>query len=200
MTLWRTTKIPEFYFDEIEKALLVSHKYVSVSEFIRKAIEEKLLDFKSNKDFLLVKDLVFNEAKIIQIHNLISSKSNVESNKLLNNNIYRIVEESLDMDLINFLSKFLMNFAKYHPFEDGNKRTALITIDAFLRLNNQKLKLRAEKLKETEDEIFFWQNSNQQKSLNDVKKFISKHIEEHKSTLDTDKEIENSINDNKLML
>ena len=200
MTLWRTTKIPEFYFDEIEKALLLSHKYVSVSEFIRKAIEEKLLDFKSNKDFLLVKDIVFNEAKIIQIHNLISSKFNVESNKLLNNNIYKIVEESLDIDLINFLSKFLMNFAKYHPFEDGNKRTALITIDAFLRLNNQKLKLRAEKLKETEDEIFFWQNSNQQKSLNDVKKFISKHIEEHKSTLDTDKEIENSINDNKLML
>src|SRR3989344_7963351 len=93
MTLWRTTKIPEFYFDEIEKALQISHKYVSVSEFIRKAIEEKLLNFKSNKDFLLVKDLVFNEAKIIQIHNLISSKFNVESNKLLNNNIYKIVEE-----------------------------------------------------------------------------------------------------------
>ena len=200
MTLWRTTKIPEFYFDEIEKALQISHKYVSVSEFIRKAIEEKLLNFKSNKDFLLVKDLVFNEAKILQIHQTISSKFNVESNKLLNNSINKIIEESLDIDLTAFLSKFLFNFAKYHPFDDGNKRTALISIDAFLRLNNQKLKLKADKLEETKDEIFFWQNSAQQKKTDEIKRFISKHIEEHKSVFDVDKEIECSIKDNKLIL
>ncbi len=200
MTLWKTTKIPEFYFDEIEKALLVSHKYVSVSEFIRTAIEEKLLNFKSNKDFLLIKDIVFNETKIVQIHDLISTKSSVESNKLLNNNINKIIQESLDIDLITFLSKFLQNFAKYHPFEDGNKRTAIITIDVFLRLNSQKLKLKAEKLKETEDEIFFWQNSVQQKSLVDIKKFISKHIEEHNLISDIDKEIKDSVNSNKLLL
>ena len=76
MTLssWRTTKIPEYYFDEIEKAIALSRRYVSVSEFIRKAIEEKLSKAKANKDFLLIKDLIFTEARIRQIHDLISNQ------------------------------------------------------------------------------------------------------------------------------
>ncbi len=200
MTLWKTTKIPEFYFSEIEKTLQISHKYVSVSEFIRSAIEEKLLNFKSNKDFLIVKDIVFNEVKIQQIHGIISSKFSADSNKLLNNSINKIIEESLDLDMISFLSKFLFYFAKYHPFEDGNKRTALVAIDAFLRLHNQKLKLKADKVKESEDEVFFWQNSNQQKSLVEIKKFLNKHIIEHKSTYNVDKEFEDAVSENKLLL
>ena len=198
LTTWRTTKIPEYYFNEIERSISLSQRYVSVSEFIRQAIEEKLAVTK--KDFLLIKDLVFTESRIKQIHELISSQFAVDSKELLNENIKPIIEQSLDLELISFLSKFLKNFAKHHPFKDGNKRTALVTVDVFLRLNNLKLKLKANKKKETADEIFFWQNSNQQRTLEQIKKFINKHLEKYKSSNDVEKEIKKSMADNKLML
>ena len=94
----------------------------------------------------------------------------------------------------------MKKFAEYHPFKDGNKRTLLVAVDAFLRLNGLKLSLKAKKDKEAEDEIFFWQNSNQQKTLEQIKKFISQHLEEYKSTDNVEEEIEKSIDENKLML
>ena len=202
MTLqsWRTTKIPEYYFEEIEKAIALSRKYVSVSEFIRKAIEEKLSKAKTSRDFLLIKDLIFTEARIKQIHELILDNFRMDSKELLKNNINQIIEQSLDIDMLDFLSKFMKKFAEYHPFKDGNKRTLLVTIDAFLRLNNLKLKLKAQKDKETEDEVFFWQNSIQQKTLEQIKKFINSHLEEYKAEYNAEKEINKSIDENKLML
>lgn len=202
MTLinWRTTKIPEYYFNEIERTISLSQRYVSVSEFIRQAIEEKLSATKTTKDFLIIKDLVFTEARIKQIHESISSRFKVDSKGLLKENIQMIIDQSLDINMINFLSKFMQNFAGRHPFKDGNKRTLLVTVDAFLRLNNQKLKLKAKKDKETKDEIFFWQNSNQQRTLEQIKKFVNRHLEKYKSTNDVEKEIKRSIDENRLML
>ncbi len=202
MTLskWRTTKIPEYYFNDIERAIDLSQRYVSVSEFIRKAIEEKLTKIETNKDFLLIKDLIFTEARIEYIHELISQTSRMDSVILLKRNLQGIIDQSLDINLIDFLAKFTKNFAKYHPYKDGNKRTLLVTVDAFLRLNNLKLKLKVRKDKETEDEIFFWQNSNQHRTLEQIKKFINKHLENYKSSNDVDREIKKSIEENKLML
>lgn len=202
MTLskWRTTKIPEYYFNEIEAALVLSERYVSVSEFIRKAIEEKLSKTKSNRDFLIIKDLVFSESRIKQIHELISAEFKMDSTELLKNDIKQVIDQSLDIDLMSFLSKFIKNFSKYHPFKDGNKRTLLIAVDSFLRLNGMKLKLKAKKDKETADEVFFWQNSNQQRTLSQIKEFISRHVEEYKPSSDVDEEIKKSIAENRLML
>ena len=202
MTLssWRTTKIPEYYFEEIEKAIALSRRYVSVSEFIRKAIEEKLSKAKTSRDFLLIKDLIFTEARIRQIHELISDEFRMDSEELLKNNINQVIEQSLDMDMISFLSKFIKKFAEYHPFKDGNKRTLLVALDAFLRLNGLKLRLNANKDKETEDEVFFWQNSVQQKTFEQIKKFINSHLEEYKTTYNVEEEINKSIHENKLML
>lgn len=200
LTTWRTTKIPEYYFNEIERIISSTQRYVSASEFIRQAIEEKLSAAKTTKDFLILKDLIFTEARIIQIHQAISSRFKVDSQGLLKKNIRAIADQSLDMDLILFLSKFMKNFAGYHPFKDGNKRTLLVTVDAFLRLNRLKLKLEAKKNQETEDEIFFWQNSNQQRTLEQIKKFIDQHLEKYSPANDVEKEIRKSINENKLML
>jgi prophage maintenance system killer protein len=199
LTSWRTTKIPEYYFNEIEKTLSLSKKYVSVSEFIRQAIEEKL-STNQTKDFLIIKDLIFTESRIKQIHQIISSQFEVDSPGILKENIQMVIDQSLDINLTNFLAKFMYHFAKYHPFKDANKRTALVTIDSFLRLNSLKLKLKAKKDTETTDEIFLWQNSNQQKTLEQIKKFIDKHTEKYKSTNDVEKEISKSIATNKLML
>jgi prophage maintenance system killer protein len=202
MTLskWRTTKIPEYYFNEIEEAMALSHRFVSVSEFIRKAVEEKLSSSKPNMDFLLIKDFIFTESRIEQIHEQVSVRFRVDSKGMLKDNINQVIDQSLDLDMISFLAKFMKNFAKYHPFEDGNKRTLLVTIDSFLRLNNLKLELKAKKDKETEEEVFFWQNSNQQKTFEQIKKFINSHIESYISTNNVDREIKKSIEENKLMM
>lgn len=200
LTTWRTTKIPEYYFHQIEQAISSSAKYVSVSEFIRQAIEEKLSLTQKPHEFLLIKDLVFTESRIKQIHEIISSQFEVDSPDLLKENIQMIIDKSLDLDMITFLSKFIYNFAAYHPFKDGNKRAALIAMDTFLRLNNQKLKLKAKKDAETEDELFFWQNSTQQRTLDQIRKFLEKHIEKHHSINEVEKEIKASIEDNMLML
>lgn len=200
LTEWRTTKIPEYYFSEIERAITFSKRYVSVSEFIRQAIEEKLLKNKTDQNFLIIKDLIFTESRIKEIHKLISSQFKVESKNMLKENIRMVIDQSLDADLIVFLSKFMKNFAKYHPFKDGNKRTLLITIDAFLRLNSLKLKLKAKKDAETKDEIFFWQNSSQQKTLKEIEEFIRRHIEKYPSSGDAEKEISKSLSENKLIL
>ena len=111
-----------------------------------------------------------------------------------------ITDQSLEPDLINFLSRFAYNFAKYHPFKDGNKRTLLVTVDAFLRLNHLKLKLKAKKESETKEELFFWQNSNQQRTIEHIKEFINQHLEKYASTNDVEKEIKSSIEENKLLL
>ena len=200
LTSWRTTKIPEYYFEEIEKAIALSRKYVSVSEFIRKAIEEKLSKAKTDRDFLLIKDLIFTEARIKQIHDAISDRFSMDSKDLLKDNLKQIIDRSLDINMIDFLSKFMKKFAEYHPFKDGNKRTLLVTLDAFLRLNGIKFRLQAKKDKETEDEIFFWQNSAQQKSFEQIKKFISQHLEEYKPTDNVEEEIKKSIDENRLIL
>ena len=200
LTSWRTTKIPEYYFHQIERTISQSTRYVSVSEFIRQAIEEKLFVTKRSQEFLLIKDLVFTESRIKHIHEIMSSQFEVDSKELLKENIQMIIDKSLDMELTSFLSKFLYNFAVYHPFKDGNKRTALIAVDTFLRLNNQKLKLKAKKDAETDDELFFWQNSTQQKTVEQIKKFMEKHIEEYSSSNDVEKEIDKSIKENTVML
>jgi len=200
MTLvkWRTTKIPEYYFHKIEETIDASSKYVSVSEFIRSAIEEKLS--KSTADFLLLKDLVFNETRIKQIHEIISTKSKMDSKGLLKNDIQMVIDNSLDLELVSFLAKFFYNFAKYHPFKDGNKRTLLVVVDVFLRLNNLKLKLNTKKDTETKDEVFFWQNSSQQKNIEQIKIFINEHLENHESSAILEKEIKQCTNENKLLL
>ncbi|GEM_PF-2037410 len=204
LTHWRTTKIPEYYFNEIEQVLAVSQRYVSVSEFIRQAIEEKLsvanITTKESRDFLLLKDLVFTESRIKQVHQFISMQFPMDSTELLKEDIRKVIDQSLDVEMITFLSKFMYHFAKYHPFKDGNKRTVLITVDTFLRLNNLKLNLKAQKDKETEEELFFWQNSTQQKNIEQIKQFLKKHIEKYIPTQDVEKEIIKSISDNRLLL
>ncbi len=200
--IYRTTKIPEFYFKQIEDYLNTSSEFVSVSEFIRDSIKDKLKSIKSAKlpHFLLTKDLVFNEETINIVHKKILLKNNEK--EILKEAMFQpIINKSLDMDYMKFISKFLVYFAKIHPFEDGNKRTSWILVDLFLRLNNKKLQLKAKKESETPDEMFIWQNSTNQKTTSDVTEFLKKHIVDYKeNSEDLDLEIEKSIKENKLLL
>lgn len=198
MTLYRTTKIPEFYFNQIEDYLKNSSEFISVSEFIREAIKEKFKIINNPKDFLLTKDIVFNEEVIQNIHSQLTVN---EKDMLKNISLRSIIEKSLDLNFLKFLSKFLHNFARIHPFKDGNKRTSWLTIDVFLRINNKKLILKAKKDKETKNEIFIWQNSTNQKTIKEIIEFLTKHIVNYNNnSSDVKIEIKKSIKENKLLL
>ena len=197
--IYRTTKIPEVYFERIEHAVESSREFVSVSEFIREAIKEKLAIIKTPQEFsfLLIKDLVFNEEFIIAANSVLDKKNNI----LKEEAIKKAIELSLDADLYRFLAKFLKNFAFLHPFKDGNKRTSWIIADTFLRMNNKMLVLKAEKGKETDDEIFIWQNSSSQKSVEEIMAFLKKKTKEYSgNSNDSALEREKSIKKNMLLL
>jgi len=200
--VYRTTKIPEYYFKQIEDHINTTNKYVSVSEFLREAIKA-MLDleaFKTDYRFLLLKDLIFTKSRLMQIHELISRRAHVESKHILKQTFGQLVENSIDLDLYTFLAKFLYNFGKYHPFADGNKRTAFIAADAFLRLNNKKLSISVKKNLETKDEIFLWQTSIQQKDVKTIREFLMTHTTNHLFLGNLESEIKESVKENSLLL
>ena len=204
--IYRTTKIPVYYFSQIEEYLLQTNEFVSVSEFIRDSIKEKLFRIRNKnlekRYFLLIKDIIFNEETISRIHRMVIQISKNKNIGLLKTvSIQEIVNKSIDLNYVNFLSKFLVNFAYVHPFKDGNKRVSWTAVDVFLRLNNKKLILKAKLKQETKDEIFIWQNSTNQKTAEQAVKFLNKHIIDYpENSGDLDKEINKSIKENKLLL
>ncbi len=202
MTLkYRTTKIPDYYFKQIEEYISTTNKHVSVSEFLRDAIRA-MFEKKQEQQysFLLLKDLIFTKNSLIHIHDLIIQVTKADSSKILKDTFQQIVEESLDTDLYRFLAKVLYNFGLYHPFKDANKRTAFIAIDSFLRLNNKKLTLKARTKTETRDEVFLWQTSIQQKQIPEIAQFLKSHVEPYASKQDVEAEIQKSIKENSLLL
>ncbi len=198
---YRTTKLPVFYFKEIEDYLSASTEFISVSEFIRDAVKEKLRILRQKEispPFLLAKDIIFNEQTLNHIHQQMECD---EQGMLKFVHLQEIVTDSLDMDPLTFLSKFLVHFAKIHPFKDGNKRTSWFAVDIFLRLLNKKLLFQVEKDKETKDEIFIWQNSTNQKSVEEIASFLKKHIIAYpQSTHDLQEECKISLKENNLLL
>jgi prophage maintenance system killer protein len=171
---------------------------INYSELARERISEYLAAVKNKEtyspnNFLSLKDLIFSSNRIIQIHDKIE-KNNAKMKEL------DWVESVFELDLFDSMSNVLYNFARIHPFEDGNKRTAFICVDSFLRLNYFKLKIDAEKNKTTEDEKFFWQNSNRQKTLKEIKEFlISRKIPSRKPK-HVEQAIDDSIQENKQLL
>jgi prophage maintenance system killer protein len=207
MTLiqYRTTKIPASYFNQIEQHLRHASEFVSVSEFIRDSIREKLSRARNmqleQRYFLLVKDLVFNDQRLQMIHKVVMNLGgDTKAGMLKKVSLQNLVDRSLHLDYRLFLARFIVNFAYVHPFEDGNKRTSWTAVDVFLRLNYKKLLLKANKSRETRDETFIWQNSANQKSVEQVVSFLEKHIIDYDSTSDLDRELAQSVKENQLLL
>ena len=137
--------------------------------------------------------LIFTREKIIEIHNRIEKNTNRIGEVFWINTIF-------DLDLLDSLSHFLYLFARAHPFEDGNKRTAFVCVDSFLRLNRFKLKINSQKNVTTEDEKFVWQNANQQKKLPEIREFIKAHMIPARKPKSVEEAIAESISENKQLL
>jgi len=203
LTKYRTTKLPEYHFKQIEAVLARSERYVSVADFLRSAIEEKLDAERrrgKNHDFLLLKDIVFTRSRLAQIHDAIAETSRVDSNDVLKKDIESVVERSLDIDMNRFIARFLFNFMKYHPFKDGNKRASFVAADVFLRLNNMKLVLDVKKSAKTTDEKFIWKISTQQKIPDEIETFLEKHTKHYLTSNDFDIELKKCLQENRQLL
>ncbi|MDO8537841.1 MAG: Fic family protein [archaeon] len=171
---------------------------VNFSELARQKINEYLANLNDKKspesvEFLVLKDLIFVPQRIKEIHSL------VEKNKKQMNELFW-VEAVFDLDLFESLARFLKEFARIHPFEDGNKRTAFVCIDAFLRLNRMKLKIEQSSKKTTDDEKFFWQNANKQKTQKQIIEFLKEHMMESRKPKSVEQAINDSIEENKILL
>lgn len=184
--------------DEMHKAMQ-EFPEINYSELARERIAEYLSNVKNKEEFspyqfLVLKDLIFTKEKIIEIHNKIEKKNTKMMAEL------SWVNTVFDLDMFESLARFLRLFPKIHPFEDGNKRTAFVTTDSFLRLNRFKLDIKADKSRTTEDEKFFWQNANRQKSTEQIKEFLKERIVPSKKPVSVENAIAESINDNKQLL
>lgn len=184
--------------DEMYKAMQ-EFREINYSELARERIAEYLASVKEKEElsptqFLVLKDLIFSKERIIEIHNKIETKNT----KMISN--LEWVDSVFDLDMLKSLAAFLNRFAKAHPFEDGNKRTAFITTDSFLRLNRFKLDVKVEKKKTTEDEKFFWQNANHQKTAEQTKQFLKQHLVPARKPNSVEQAIEDSINENKQLM
>ncbi|MFA6089460.1 MAG: Fic family protein [Candidatus Woesearchaeota archaeon] len=178
---FRTTKLPTEYFDKMESYVELHPEYVSVSNLQRKIIDDFFQ--RENEQFLTKFKIIFNENVIKLIHTKISNNFDMESKEMLKENtIRKIINDSFDIDKNTFLSKFLVTFAKVHPFDDGNKRTSWLTVDIFLRLIGQTLEINTDK-NITEDEKFIWQNSANQKTVEQVKEYLANHIKPFTSSI-----------------
>jgi death-on-curing protein len=73
--------------------------------------------------------------------------------------------------LVEKVATLIHSLIAFHPFADGNKRTALVAGDVCLRLNDYRL------IPSDEVEGFFWAIARGEKSLEEIAAWLSGHVE-----------------------
>ena len=79
--------------------------------------------------------------------------------------------EDLYPDILLKAAALLQSLSSNHPFVDGNKRTALATLEYFLFLNEKKIKAtQKEKV-----ELTLW-SENKKPTIEEIANWVEKHI------------------------
>ncbi len=73
--------------------------------------------------------------------------------------------------LVAKVAALIHSIIAFHPFADGNKRTALVAADVCLRLNGYRL------VPSAEVEPFFWQVARGDLDVNGITEWLVRHIE-----------------------
>jgi death-on-curing protein len=74
-------------------------------------------------------------------------------------------------DMCSKTAAFIHSLIVFHPFADGNKRTAFVAAEVILKLNGYGIKPG----KENED--FFWAIARGEKSVEEIKEWLKNHSE-----------------------
>ena len=74
-------------------------------------------------------------------------------------------------DLVSKVAALIHSLIAFHPFVDGNKRTALVAADVCLRLNGDRLV--------PSDEVapFFWAVARGEKEISQIAEWLRDHVE-----------------------
>ena len=75
-------------------------------------------------------------------------------------------------DLWSKIAAMVHSIVIYHPFLDGNKRTALVAADVCLRLNGWRL------IPSDEVEPFFWSIARGEQSIEEIAGWLKSHSEQ----------------------
>lgn len=73
-------------------------------------------------------------------------------------------------DLLSKISVLIHSIIAFHPFADGNKRTAFVSADVCLRLNGYKI------MPSKDADKFFKDIARGEKDIDDIKKWLKRHI------------------------
>jgi death-on-curing protein len=79
--------------------------------------------------------------------------------------------EALFPGLPDKIAALIHSIIAFHPFADGNKRTAVVGADVCLRLNGYRL------TPSDEVEPFFWAVARGEKSVEEVAAWVASHME-----------------------
>jgi death-on-curing protein len=74
-------------------------------------------------------------------------------------------------DIWSKTAAFIHSLIVFHPFADGNKRTAFVAADVILKLNGFSIK------QGVENEDFFWAIARGEKSVEEIKEWLKNHSE-----------------------
>lgn len=74
-------------------------------------------------------------------------------------------------DLVSKVAALIHSLIAFHPFADGNKRTALVAADVCLRLNGYRL------VPSSEVEPFFWAVARGEKETDEITAWLKAHID-----------------------
>jgi death-on-curing protein len=74
-------------------------------------------------------------------------------------------------DLVSKVAALIHSIIAFHPFADGNKRTALVAADVCLRLNGRRI------VPSEEVEAFFWTVARGEKGVDEIAEWLNRHIE-----------------------
>lgn len=74
-------------------------------------------------------------------------------------------------DLISKVAALIHSLVVFHPFADGNKRTALVAADVCFRLNDYRL------VPSADVEPFFWSVARGEKEIEEIAEWLRSHTE-----------------------
>jgi death-on-curing protein len=74
-------------------------------------------------------------------------------------------------NLISKVAALIHSLVVFHPFADGNKRTALVAADVCLRLNGYRL------VPSADVEPFFWSIARGEKAIEEIVQWLRTHTE-----------------------
>jgi death-on-curing protein len=74
-------------------------------------------------------------------------------------------------DLVSKVAALIHSIIAFHPFADGNKRTALVAADVCLRLNGYRI------VPSEEVEPFFWAVARGEREVNGISEWLRSHME-----------------------